>query len=67
MRQLDRKEWPYQKQITFDKPANTKIQWAEVYMKGRHKDEWTWVSISPMLVFCFKREQDYMMFCLRWT
>jgi hypothetical protein len=65
MRHLDRKEWPYQKQCAPNKTEN--IEWLEEYMLGRDKDEWNWVQIGPMLVYCFKREQDYMMFLLSRT
>ncbi len=72
MRQLSRKEWPYQIQQSMDASRDDrydpKIKWLWEYFGPGRNNDWNYVSIGPfMTVYCFKKEQDLMMFTLRWA
>lgn len=67
MRQLSRKEWPYQKELEH----SDKMKWLQEYMQGRRRgDDWHCIDIwddafhQVNYIYCFKREDDYIMFLL---
>jgi len=71
VRKLSRKEWPYQilTEVKFNNDrADPKVKWLWEQHGVKHNDLWTFVPVGPFnMVYCFKREEDYTMFCLRWA
>jgi hypothetical protein len=71
MRKLSRKAWPFQYQ--FEPEYNNdrldpRVKWLWDYFGEARKDDWNYVSVGPFaVVCCFKNEQDYTMFILRWS
>jgi hypothetical protein len=71
MRQLSRKEWPYQVRFPIESTndrADPRLKWLYEYYGMERNDNWNYVNIGPFLmVYLFKNEQDHLLFTLRWA
>lgn len=70
MRQLSRKEWPYQARFRLNSMSefDPRAAWLIDHFGADPKNpNWDWMSVGPFaMIYVFKNVKDYEWFVLRW-